>query len=355
MGDMTVGVIGGGIFGVTVAIHLARKGWEVSLYERKSDILAAASYVNQYRVHRGYHYPRSAETALACRDASTSFRAEYGGTIIDSCQHYYCIAKKGSVISAEQYMQFCDDLDLEYEIETPSIVRDGSTEVCLKVNEAIFDIVALKNLCWKRLRQYRVSVHLGWTADEHTFEKHRFSIIATYAHLNSLLGRTPEAQRVYQFEVCEKPVVQLTREFMGKSVVVMDGPFMCLGPFGKGPYFVLGDVENAIHQRQVDLSAKPGAEFEGLLDAGVIERPHVTNFARFVESGNRFFRGFDKARHIGSMFTVRTVLPWADATDARPTVVDWVGDGLILVFSGKIPTCVNAAREVERIMLSSLV
>ena len=58
---MKIAIIGGGIFGVTAAIILGSKH-NVELFEKNDDILKSASGSNQFRVHRGYHYPRSPET-----------------------------------------------------------------------------------------------------------------------------------------------------------------------------------------------------------------------------------------------------------------------------------------------------
>ena len=60
---MKIAVIGGGIFGVTIASKLAKSN-SVDLYEQENDILKSASGINQYRLHRGYHYPRSSSTAI---------------------------------------------------------------------------------------------------------------------------------------------------------------------------------------------------------------------------------------------------------------------------------------------------
>ena len=54
--------------------------------------------------------------------------------------------------------------------------------------------------------------------------------------------------------------------------------------------------------------------------------------------------------HIGSMFTFRTVLPDKEKDDARPTIVKKVSNKELLVFSGKIPTCVEAYKEIKKII-----
>ena len=51
--------IGGGFFGMYLSVYFARKGHEVILSEKENDFMQRASYVNQARVHNGYHYPRS--------------------------------------------------------------------------------------------------------------------------------------------------------------------------------------------------------------------------------------------------------------------------------------------------------
>src|ERR1043166_827802 len=97
-----VAVVGGGIFGATAAIHAARLGNDVHLFEKQNDLLQAASRINQYRLHRGYHYPRSLDTATSCRDAEHSFRDEYGDAIMSDSRHLYGIAREGSRVSIER-------------------------------------------------------------------------------------------------------------------------------------------------------------------------------------------------------------------------------------------------------------
>ena len=85
---MRVAVVGGGLFGATAAIYLARDGHDVHLYERSGGLLSAASSINQLRLHSGYHYPRSPETIRECQDGLASFRAEYGPAVIDAGEQY---------------------------------------------------------------------------------------------------------------------------------------------------------------------------------------------------------------------------------------------------------------------------
>ncbi len=56
-----VAVAGAGVYGANIAISLAEAGHDVHLFDPLG-VLRAASAINQYRIHSGYHYPRSPET-----------------------------------------------------------------------------------------------------------------------------------------------------------------------------------------------------------------------------------------------------------------------------------------------------
>ena len=72
-------VIGGGFYGCSIALALRRDFGlkRVMLVERESALMGRASYVNQARLHNGYHYPRSLTTAYRSRANLPRFTAEH--------------------------------------------------------------------------------------------------------------------------------------------------------------------------------------------------------------------------------------------------------------------------------------
>ncbi len=348
VGDATtVAVVGGGVFGTTAAIRLADAGYEVDLYEKADDVLSATSRSNQFRLHRGYHYPRSTLTAKQCRTAERAFAEEYADAVVESGTHYYCIAEEDTRTTGREYLRFCDEVGLEYEHETPAVVDPGKLDASLRVREHRIDPVRLRELCRTRLERSGVDVHLGRRVDDVDSLAQDYVVVATYAHLNAVLGSDSSLRREYKFELCEKPVVELPPVFAGTSVVVMDGPFMCVDPYGRTERFLLDNVVHAVHDRMVGAEPDFDDEYDPLLNRGLIEDPDPTKFDDFVAHGSEFFPDLDRADHVGSMYTVRTVLPDVEETDARPTLVEQDGDVFVL-FSGKIPNAVTAADELRR-------
>jgi len=103
-----IAVIGGGVFGATVAVELSKLG-QVHLFERHDDLMQEASYVNQYRHHMGYHYPRSKETVQESQEANSAFHAVYGDSVVNNFPSYYCISRLKSKSSKSDYLKFCRD------------------------------------------------------------------------------------------------------------------------------------------------------------------------------------------------------------------------------------------------------
>ncbi len=339
-------MVGGGIFGVTAAFHLADAGHEVTLYERNGDLLTCASGINQFRLHRGYHYPRSDPTAIASKESEEIFRTLFSDAVVTDRNHHYAVAREGSHTPADSFFAFCNRLGLNYEASRPDYAFHDALEACMRVEERLLDPDRLRGLCWGYLDSTGVDVQVDTAADRDALDPFDFVVVATYAALNELAPQ----KKVYQYEVSEVPVVRVPESLRGESFVIIDGPFLCIDPFGSTGYSILGNVVetnltmNVGHEPQVPEHVRP------LLNRGPIVDPPVTNFHNFVKSASRFIKETEQFEHVGSMFTIRTVLPYVDHTDERPTLVEQAERRMASLFSGKIGTCVTAAREVTQIV-----
>lgn len=349
---MKIGIVGGGIFGLTIAWILAKEGYGVDLFEKNKDVFMAASGINQFRLHRGYHYPRSIDTIIACLNGEKKFREVYPEVLMDGeNEHHYAVAKEGSFLNTEQCFKVWDKCGLEYEETELDILSKETIEKCIRIKESLIDPVKFKEICLERCKMYGVNIFLNKEVNYNDMKDYDLIVVATYANNNSLIKHYPKSQRNYQFELVEKVVLKLPERFNKISVVIQDGPFCCIDPYGRTGLFLMGSVVHAIHHSNIGQTPEIPEEFKDILNNGIIKNPKITKIKQFLSAADVFFPGIEKeAEHIGSMFTIRTVVPNREHDDARPTIVEKIDDKIISVFSGKIPTCIDAAEEVLKIV-----
>ena len=124
---------------------------------------------------------------------------------------------------------------------------------------------------------------------------------------------------------------------------------MFFDPYANTDYHLGGNVVHAIHVSNIGKNPEIPPPYKRYINKGLIKKPKYTNVDRFIESAKKFFPEIEKAKHLGSMYTIRTVLPYKDDTDERPTIVKRQNNNFIL-FSGKIGNCVEAANRIEEMI-----
>ena len=338
---MKVAVIGGGLFGCTAAIHCARAGHDVHLFESSGDVMKGATAGSYNRLHRGYHYPRSKETGRESLSAEASFRQEYGKAIIDGGTQLYAIAD-GGLIDGPDYLYFLETMNLRYVRNVDHALIAG-TEWIFEVEEPRIDPDALVEAVKDKLS----SVKVHFEPMPRDIRDHVDAIVvASYAGSNDVLRELDLAPETYKFQVVEKPLVQLPADFHHTSIVVLDGPFCCLDPHGLTDAHVLGHVVETVHHSNVGYAADVPADLRPFVNHGLYRDFPQTRIKRVIEAMESHIPGVKAANYIGSTLTVRAVLPDQEKTDARPTLVQRLDSQVVRVFSGKMGTAVSAAREV---------
>jgi hypothetical protein len=345
-----IAVVGAGIFGICTALILDENGFSVDLFEKYDDILKGASTGNQLRSHRGYHYPRSPETIQSCQRSTPVFEKKFAEAIITRTENLYAVASQDSRVSPEEYLHILDDNSLPYNIVQPTFFAPGKVSLTVTVKEHLIDIQVLKRIFLERLQKSGVRVHLNSPVTDRILDEYDFVVVAAYTLINDFFSAHPECQSEYQFELCEKPVVRLPKEFRDISLVVVDGPFFCLDPLGDTGLHLAGNVEYAIHTRSVGKSPQIPEHIRPYLDRGIVTNFPETKVRYFIEAIREFIPSLDTIEHVGSLITVRTVLPNVDRTDERPTIVRKVHPKAATIFSGKIGSCVSAAEEILKMV-----
>lgn len=140
---MKIAIIGSGIYGCHLALHLV-KHHQIDIYEREPDIFAGASSFNSFRIHKGYHYPRSGKTREMCKRDEAKFVKLYRHLIghPDKYPKIFCIADdKRSLIDDITMKLILRGSGLPYQdLSHKQLVDAGFSHVesGLMVNEGIF-------------------------------------------------------------------------------------------------------------------------------------------------------------------------------------------------------------------------
>ncbi len=350
-----IAVIGGGVFGILSAIELAKKGYNVDIFEKNKEILLEASLVNQCRIHMGYHYPRDKETAITTLNAEKFFRKTFPNAVVkNNFENYYCLSKENSKTSPEEYIKFCQDVGLPINTKWPKNINISKNHVnfCLKVPEKIFDNIKMRERLYNLIKKNKsiklfkkteiISIkeknktytitHSGENKKESTYDG---VINATYSNVNKIHNMmvnldTPD----YQYELCE--MVVMTPPWQGKSgIAVMDGPFFGIMPFGFSKNYLMYDVEISVLERIIGKFPK----FKKNITYYNKPANAAKRFNKYITKIENYFPQIKNSRYIKSLYATRIILPKREADDARPTIVSNPAPGFWTIFSGKIATC----------------
>ena len=95
-------ILGAGLYGFYSALSCGLKGQKILMLEYDSSSFHRATYINQARVHQGYHYPRSLSTAMKSAGYFERFNCDYGFCINREFEQVYATSSAYSWTSGEQ-------------------------------------------------------------------------------------------------------------------------------------------------------------------------------------------------------------------------------------------------------------
>ncbi len=360
----TIGVIGGGIFGILTGLEISRKGYGVTIFEKGPSVLSEASLVNQCRIHMGYHYPRDKETAQTTLSAKEAFCRMFPEAITEKeMENYYCIATQKSKTSPNQFIAFCNELGLPYKKTWPKHLKLNKNKIALslKVPEPTFDVRYIRNKLLKKInRQHKLKILTSADVKSIKIEGNRYKINylkdgeknsyyvgaivnATYANINNIHKATGLPMQKYQYELCEMPVIEMPIK-KPTGVAIMDGPFSSIMSFGRSKEFLLYDVDLSVLERSIGKLPK----FK--LSISYYNKPDVRKrrFDKYIKKISTFMPQVREAKYLYSLYTTRIVLPNRERDDARPTILTNPAPGFWSVFSGKITTCIPYSKKIAK-------
>jgi hypothetical protein len=339
-----IAVAGAGIYGSTIAIRLAEQGHDVRLFDPLG-ILSAASAINQYRIHSGYHYPRSPETISETLEARAEFLETFAPAIVRNSRHFYAIPKEGSWTAPEIFEKVMTQFAVPYRACRPEWMDFGFIDNCYEVDEQIYDPDVLRDLVVTRIRS------LGIPFEQQVFDKEMrpgfdFVVWATYG-----LGPSRGIFKAAKYQVAEKILIDLPPSLRGISLVVVDGPFTAFDPYGSSVHSLWGSAKHTNHWTTTSPDEPIPEPYASLLNRPQFEPLSFTRFDAMRKDSALAVPASKQAAYLGSRFTIR-VVENNPAQDRRTLYVQEAAPGELHIFSGKVVSAVKAARLVcERVAI----
>jgi glycine/D-amino acid oxidase-like deaminating enzyme len=322
-------VIGGGFYGCCLALFLRSISDRVLLVEAGEALMTRASRVNQARVHTGFHYPRSAVTAVKSMLLHQRFCRDFPEAVVDDFQMLYGIARRRSKVTAKKFHRMFSDLGAPIRPALPAqqaLFDPAMIEEAFACHEVAFDWSVLAKAMAARLSAACLEVRLATRVE--ALEDRADGVIArlsdgseiaaaqafnvTYSQVNTILSTAQLPQARIKHEIAEIALVKPPYELDGIGITVMDGPFFSCMPYPSAGLYSLTHVRYTPHEAWTDDPAArdPYAHFARL-------QPE-TRHAYMLRDAQRYLPCLAHARYERSIYDVKTILLKNEADDGRP-------------------------------------
>lgn len=358
-------IIGAGLYGLYSALHCVRRGEKILVLECDPTPFRRATYINQARVHQGYHYPRSISTAVKSAGYFERFSMDYSFCVNSEFEQIYATSGDFSWTDRKQFKEFCKAAGIPCEELNPdNYFREGMCDGVFRTREYTYDAVILRDFFLEEISKYPGSAEIRFgveiTGIEKDTDSYRiatadgmtcvsgFVLNSTYAGTNQVLEMAGFEKFGIKYELCEIILCNVSEKLKKVGFTVMDGPFFSIMPFGKTSYHSLTSVTFTPHttcyealpvfscQKRSeglcsafrlgncnDCQAKPESAF-----------PYMANLARKYLLDDYSFE-YGK-----SLFSMKPILVSSEIDDSRPTVIRKYSEKptFVGVLSGKINT-----------------
>jgi hypothetical protein len=345
---LKIAVVGAGIYGVLSALELSSSfNAKVDLYDERG-FMVGASAINQFRIHVGYHYPRSKETVQQVSRANKAFLKRFSNAIIQPRKSFYAVARNESKTKASVFEEFCGRFDLPYKESIVNWINYEKIEKVYEVKEDLYDIQKIRLKLQEEVNRSNL-VFLHKKFQKQFVSDYDIVIYCTYGL--STAGNTFSDDR--EIQLVEKVKIKLESELQGISLVVIDGAFTAFDPlpfdlqysqFGSGKY-TKHDVQNNInkfeHRKRKFINTKH-----------YIKVP-FTHFNKLKQNGAQFVPAIENAVYEGSKFTYRIVEKDKN-TDKRLLELTKVGEREYAVLSGKVVSAADVSIKIRELVLQNV-
>lgn len=357
-------IIGAGLYGLYSALYCGKKKQKILVLECDPTPFRRATYINQARVHQGYHYPRSLSTALKSAGYFERFNKDYDFCINREFEKIYATSAEYSWSDGRQFRDFCKAANIPCEELHPErFFKDGMCDGAFLTREYTYDAMILKDYFLEKIKEYPdVEIQYGVVIKgieqlEDAFVIHTengekysagFVLNATYAATNQILDMLGYEKFKIKYELCEIILCDVNEKLKQYGFTIMDGPFFSIMPFGKTGLHSLTSVTFTPHTTSYD--GVPTFECQKR-SGGYCSASHLGNcndcpakpdtaFPYMANLARKYMKDEYEFNYKSSLFSMKPILMSSEIDDSRPTVVRTYSKNptFVGVLSGKINT-----------------
>jgi hypothetical protein len=372
-------VIGAGLYGLYAALHCAKKGERVLVLEYEDTPFKRASYINQARVHMGYHYPRSYSTAIKSARYFNRFNEDYGFCIHSKFEQVYATSTDFTWTNSEQFTAFCRAANIRCDEVAPAkYFKNNMCDGAFLTEEYTYDALILKNYFVSEINKYN-NVKMVYGArlskieaeeqyytvmlESGAFYKTSFLLNVTYAATNQILqkviNRKGDLFKI-KYELCELILCDVDDYLKGIGITVMDGPFFSIMPFGKTGFHSLTSVTftphlssyNAVPTFRCQENSNGFCSISQLGNCNDCPARPESAWPYMSNLANKYLLDKYAFRYNKSLYSMKPILKASEIDDSRPTVIRFhtKNPTLISVLSGKI----NTVYDLDEVLADAL-
>lgn len=358
-------IIGAGLYGLYSALFCCKKGQKVIVLECDDAPFKRATYINQARVHQGYHYPRSISTALKSAGYFERFNKDYAFCVNKEFDQIYATSSQYSWSDGKQFKAFCKAANIPCEeLYAGNYFKEGMCDGVFRTREYTYDAMILKDYFLNELEQYGSSIVIKYGVKICSIEKGNetyvirteegesyesaFVLNSTYAGTNQILEMAGFEKFGIKYELCEIILCDVNEKLKGVGFTVMDGPFFSIMPFGKTGLHSLTSVTFTPHTTSYDpvptfscqAESKGFCTTKRLGNCNDCPAKPVTAFPYMANLARKYMLDDYRFEYRNSLFSMKPILMSSEIDDSRPTVIREYSKNptFVGVLSGKINT-----------------
>lgn len=366
-------IIGAGLYGLYAALFCAKRGQSVTVLECDPTPFRRATYINQARVHQGYHYPRSLSTAMKSAGYFARFNEDFGFCVHKEFNKVYATSAQYSWSSGEQFKQFCEAANIPCEELQPSrFFKNDMCDGAFLTREYTYDAMILKDWYLDQLKEFK-HVQIKYNTRIEKIERSQdtyivvdsenneyeapFLLNATYAGTNEIAQMVGFEPFKIKYELCEIILCDVNEKLQEYGFTVMDGPFFSIMPFGKTGLHSLTAVSFTPHTTSYDAlptfdCQKASEGFcspEHLGNCNDCKAKPETAFPYMANLARKYLRDEYEFSYKESLYSMKPILMSSEIDDSRPTVMKTFSTDptFVSVLSGKINTVYDLDEVLE--------